>query len=406
MPRKRVLFFAEAVTLAHVARPYLLATALDPEKYEICFACHPRYKSLMGKIPFVWKDINSIPSEQFLTALSKGSPVYNTKTLRNYVKEDIDLIEKFNPDVIVGDFRLSLSISARVLNKPYIALTNAYWSPYGKHGFPVPELPVTQIFGVKLGQILFNIARPIAFAFHSIPLNIIRKEYGLPSLGFNLQRIYTDGDYTAYADIPEISPTFNLPSHHIYIGPLEWSPGIAMPSWWETIPKDRPIIYVTFGSSGKSDQLGLIIRALQDLPVSIVAATAGRTNIPQHADNIYIADHVPGKKVAAAAALVICNGGSPTTYQALSEGKPVIGIANNLDQYLNMSMVQNAGAGKLLRADQTSISGIRKVAEEVLSDSEMAKNAQNLMHIIAQCHPEEKFEALLQRAINQPFPIK
>lgn len=402
MPRKRVLFIAEAVTLAHVARPYLLAKALDPEKYEVCFASHPRYQSLMGDITFDWRDIYSIPSEQFLTALSKGNPVYNTETLRNYVKEDLDLIKQFNPDVIVGDFRLSLSISARVLNKPYIALTNAYWSPYGKHCFPVPELPVTKIFGVKLGQLLFNIARPIAFAIHSIPLNKVRKEYGLPSLGFNLQRIYTDGDYTAYADVPEISPTFNLPPNHTYIGPLVWSPSIAMPAWWDTIPKDRPIIYVTLGSSGQSDLLEIITSALQDLPVTLIAATAGRANIKHIPDNTYVADHVPGKGVAAAASLVICNGGSPTTYQALSEGKPVIGIASNLDQYLNMSMVQNAGAGILLRAGQTSVSMIREVVEIALSDSVMANNAQQLMHIIDHYHPEEKFEALLQMAGKEP----
>jgi UDP:flavonoid glycosyltransferase YjiC (YdhE family) len=398
MPRKRVLFFAEAVTLAHVARPYLLAKALDPANYEICFASHPRYKSLMGEVPFAWQDIDSISSEQFLRALSNGSPVYNTETLRKYVEEDIGLIEKFKPDVVVGDFRLSLSISARVSNKPYIALTNAYWSPYGKHCFPVPELPVTRIFGVKLGQVLFDMARPLAFAFHSIPLNTLRKEYGLPSLGFNLKRVYTDGDYTAYADVPEISPTFNLPDNHTYIGPLVWSPSIAMPPWWDTIPKNRPVIYVTLGSSGQSDLLGVILRALQDLPVTLVAATAGRARIEHVPDNTYLADHVPGKTVAAAASLVICNGGSPTTYQALSKGKPVIGIASNLDQYLNMSMVQNAGAGRLIRAGQASVPTIREVVEEALTDSAMAKHAQQLMHVIAQYHPEERFEALLRRA--------
>lgn len=404
MRRKRILFIAEAATLAHVARPFLLAKSLDPTAYEVCFASHPRYKALMGEFPFAWQDIASIPSEKFLAALSKGSPLYDTETLRGYVRDDIELIKQFNPDVVVGDFRLSLSISARICDKPYITITNAYWSPFGKHSFPVPELPVTRFFGAKFGQVLFDMARPLAFVLHSLPLNTVRKEYGLPILGYDLLKVYTDGDYTAYADVPEISPTFDLPANHSYLGPLVWSPSIAMPSWWDNVPKDRPIIYVTLGSSGQSDQLGLIIKALADLPLTLIAATAGRTNIEHISNNVYVTDHVPGKAVCAEASLVICNGGSPTTYQALSEGKPVIGIASNLDQYLNMSMVQNAGAGKLLRAGQTSVSLIREAVQHALTDAGMISNAKKLKHIISQYHPEERFETLLHLATGNPSP--
>jgi UDP:flavonoid glycosyltransferase YjiC (YdhE family) len=398
MPRKRILFIAEAVTLAHVARPFLLAKSLNLTDYEVCFASHPRYKALLGEIPFAWNDIASIPSERFLTALAKGASLYDAETLRSYVREDIALIKQFNPDVVVGDFRLSLSISARICGKPYITITNAYWSPFGNHPFPVPELPLTRLLGAKLGQVLFDIARPLAFALHSLPLNSVRKEYGLPTLGNNLLKVYTDGDYTAYADIPEISPTFDLPANHSYLGPLVWSPSVAMPAWWENIAKDCPIIYVTLGSSGQSNQLGLVINALEGLPVTVIAATAGRTSIERASTNVYVTDHVPGETVCAAASLVICNGGSPTTYQALKEGKPVVGIASNLDQYLNMSMVQNTGAGKLLRAGKTTVSQIRAAVQHALSDADMTSNAQKLKNIISQYHPEERFEALLRFA--------
>ena len=41
MSIKNVLFFAEAVTLAHVARPYVLGKALDPARYRVVFARDP-----------------------------------------------------------------------------------------------------------------------------------------------------------------------------------------------------------------------------------------------------------------------------------------------------------------------------------------------------------------------------
>ncbi len=44
---KRVLFFAEAVTLAHVARPITLAKGLDPTRYEVVMACDPRCQQFL-----------------------------------------------------------------------------------------------------------------------------------------------------------------------------------------------------------------------------------------------------------------------------------------------------------------------------------------------------------------------
>ena len=44
--RPRILFFAEAVTLAHVARSHTHLSALDPQLYDMCLACDPRYDRL------------------------------------------------------------------------------------------------------------------------------------------------------------------------------------------------------------------------------------------------------------------------------------------------------------------------------------------------------------------------
>ena len=43
--RRRILFVGEAVTLAHVARPFALARSLDAARYDVQFACDPRFMS-------------------------------------------------------------------------------------------------------------------------------------------------------------------------------------------------------------------------------------------------------------------------------------------------------------------------------------------------------------------------
>ena len=70
--RRRILFVAEAVTLAHVVRPFVLAQALDPERYEIHFACAESGKFICQGSGFTYWPIHSIPSERFLNALAAG----------------------------------------------------------------------------------------------------------------------------------------------------------------------------------------------------------------------------------------------------------------------------------------------------------------------------------------------
>ena len=174
-----------------------------------------------------------------MNALARGRPLYDVQTLRGYVRDELELIRETAPDVVVGDFRLSLAVSTRVTNTPYMAITNAYWSPYGRQRFPMPELALAKRLGFPIAQKLFRLARPFAFAYHTLPLNRVRREYGLPSLGFDLRRIYTEADHTLYADVPEMVPTFNRPHNHHYLGPILWSPAVELPTWWQDVPR-RP----------------------------------------------------------------------------------------------------------------------------------------------------------------------
>jgi UDP:flavonoid glycosyltransferase YjiC (YdhE family) len=77
-------------------------------------------------------------------------------------------------------------------------------------------------------------------------------------------------------------------------------------------------------------------------------------------------EFVPGDEAARHAAVVICNGGSTTSYQALAEGTPVVGLPSNFDQYLAMQAIEQAGAGRLVKARNATAEGISSAIEEVL----------------------------------------
>jgi UDP:flavonoid glycosyltransferase YjiC (YdhE family) len=227
--RKKALFIAEGVTLAHVGRSIRLASILQREGTDVELACDSRYARFLTGLDFPVRTIRSITSAAFLEALSHGRPVFSTETLRAYVSEDLSLLKVTQPDVVIGDFRLSLSVSARVTGVPYVNVTNAYWSPYARPRFQMPSIAIARVLGEKLGNAVFPIARPFAFAAHAIPMNRVRRAYGLPSLGWDLRRIYCDGDLTLYADMPELIPIFDSPASHRYIGPVLWSPPFEPP---------------------------------------------------------------------------------------------------------------------------------------------------------------------------------
>ncbi len=366
--KTRILFFAEAVTLAHVARPVTLAQSLDPQQFDVHLAHHPRYGELLGTLDVTEHAIHSIAPQQFIQALAAGSPLYDHATLAAYVEEDLRLLAAVQPAVVVGDFRLSLAVSAELAGIPYVALSNAYWSPYCQPRYTVPDLPMTRQLGQALGQVVFSLARPVAFALHCLPMRRLRRSYGLSSLGFDLREVYTRADYTLYADVPELYHMQHLPPHHRFIGPVVWSPRFPYPHWWQDIPEGRPIIYVTLGSSGQASLLPALIAALGQLDVTALVSTAGAPLPRSVPANVYLAAYLPGEEAVQMASLVICNGGSPTTHQALAQGVPVIGVAGNLDQFLNMDAIEKSGAGRRLRASTCNAPKLVEAINQMLLD--------------------------------------
>ncbi len=394
--RRRVLFFAEAVTLAHVARPLALAATLDRERFEVALACDPRAEWAFGTFPGQVFAVRSIPSAQFLGALAVGRPVYDEATLTGYVEEDLRILAAARPDVVVGDFRLSLSVSARRAGVPYFAISNAYWSPYySRARYVVPEHPTTRFLPVAVASAFFRTTRRVFFALHARPLNGVRRRYGLPALASDLRRTYTDADQVLYADVPQLFALDRPPPTHRFLGPIVWSPPVAPPDWWSTLPAGRPVVYVTLGSSGRPERLAGVLDALAPLEATVIAATAGDGPSASPPPNARVARYLPGNQAARRSALVICNGGSPTSQQALAAGVPVIGIASNLDQFLNMQAIERVGAGVLVRSDRFAPDRLRDLALRILGDERYQTAARRVGAWFAEYPAARRFPAFL-----------
>ena len=396
----RVLFVAEAVTLAHVARPATLAGALHRAGCDVHLASDHRFDRLFPDLALPRHSLNSIPTRQFVAALRRGSPIYDLPTLERYVQDDLRIIEAVQPDVIVGDFRLSLCVSAKLARVPHIALANAYWSPFAKVKYPVPDHFVSRWFGRTIGQWLFSMGRPFVFARYAAPVNALRRRHGLPAIPGGLPGVYTHGDFTAYADVPSLVP-MTLPANHFFLGPVFWSPPVPLPAWWNDVPTDRPIVYVNLGSSGDAKLLPRILESLSKLDVTVLAATAGASDLPPlpratgAASRRFIADYLPGDAACAKADLVICNGGSLATQQALWHGKPVIGVPSNLDQCLNMQALVSNGAASAAFASRSLPASISRLVGRALENADSRQHVTRLCQELAELDSCQRLNALI-----------
>lgn len=367
--RPRVLFVPEGVALSHPARALQLARELDPEKYEIHFATDPRYWPILGPMPWETHDIHSIPPDVFDRTVARGGVVYTQDVLETYVREERALFDKVRPDAVVGEWRPSLGISARLAGIPYISILNAYWNPSAQVRHVLPEYTLTEWMPRKIGQALFNRMRPWGYAQHARPVNAVRTLYGLPPLPNDFRFALVDGDWTLYPDLKYLFPTTPLSENESYMAPISWSPKVVLPAWWDQVPTDKPVVYANLGSSGRSGVLQRVLDALGALPVTVIAATAGRQAGLVPPPNAFLTDFLPGQETAARSDLVISNGGNMSAYQGLAEGKPILGLASNVDQFLNMATLEDAGVGKLLRAGTATVEEIKTATHALLNDS-------------------------------------
>ncbi|HVA85055.1 MAG TPA: nucleotide disphospho-sugar-binding domain-containing protein [Candidatus Saccharimonadales bacterium] len=369
--RPRILFVSEAPSLAHVARPFVLAKTLDPERYDIHFASPgtPSTELVLADAPFTRWALETVPAATFLDRMKRGRPFWTVGDIDHYVDIDRDLIRRVQPDLIVADLRVSLSTSAALEGVPWAAMVNSYWSEWAfgwRH--PVPETNLSSPYIPWLTQFAFERLLPFFIWEYVRPVNVVRRRHGLRPYGSRFSALYA-GDSVLYVDPPGmVRMRPGLPSSHIFVGPAIWSAPAPLPPWWDDLAPNDPLIYVGLGSTGKLGALPTILSALRGTPYRLAVAVGGRELPAAVFRDVFVAPYLPGDLMARRAALVIGNGGSAGLYQSLNEGTPVRGIPENLDQHMTMAALAGLGASRSIRSDRLTSRAVRSAVDLMVSD--------------------------------------
>jgi UDP:flavonoid glycosyltransferase YjiC (YdhE family) len=138
-----------------------------------------------------------------------------------------------------------------------------------------------------------------------------------------------------------------------------------LPEWWPA--DDRPLLYVTFGSVlGHLPEAAQVYRtaldAIAEVPARVLL-TVGHgfdaTRISVVPDNARVESWVRQSDVLPQAAVVVCHGGSGTTFGALATGVPLVVCPLFVDQSHNGRLVEASGAGLLVRPQDDLAGALR-----------------------------------------------
>jgi UDP:flavonoid glycosyltransferase YjiC (YdhE family) len=363
--RSVVLFMPEGSILAHVGRTVAIANAMDPNAFDIRFAASGPHADKIDHARWPVAPVYTQDRNELLGRLKTGGSAFTVEELEKYVEDERRVLSEIKPNVVVGDFRPSLGISAPSLEAPYVCVTNAVWTRYCsvKLDPPASWLP-TRIFGASLLKFLRSMAPNLEkriFAHYAVPFNTVRRRHGLPELP-DLRDCMCSENFNLVADIEEFFPHVpDMPEdRYQYVGPLLWESTAPEPAWLAELDRTRPTVYLTMGSTGPLGQIQAILKHLADDRFQVICTTATET-VGELPPGCYAAPFAPGKTLCKAANVVVCHAGNGTIYQALSCGKPIVGVPEFHDQEFNMQRVEALEVGLRAESGEDVIRQVKKM---------------------------------------------
>lgn len=339
---KTYLFFPIEIGLAHICRSLAIAEELYKRGHKVIFALPKRKHHIFSRSPVQFVDIEEYNANDDFGMNVKG--FRKQEYIEKMIQSELNLIDKYRPDAVIVDFRISAFAAAAIRRVKAYAIFVGDGLPYGAH---LPNPGMSKIL-YRLFSNVFPKLYDLASRWYLRPFLSYMKKQGC-TLTFDQWMQPVD------FFVPE--PSFYMPgiSEKLkvhYIGPLGWYGfNIDVPSWFETIRPDGKTIYLSFGGTGFDKHKPIeLSKALLDAGYRVIVSTGNisdPSDYPVH-PNLYVEKFLPGDIVSSKVDLLICHGGYGTMIDAIHHGVPVLAIPFNPDQILHAARMQELGLAQSL----------------------------------------------------------
>ena len=322
------------------------------------------------------------------------------------LRGEIKAYAEIKPDIVLYGFWPFGSIARRMLDKE---IPGICFIPLPVHInlFDVlpdapEEIKLLSYLPHKIRKFIINripcqIRRRLPLLRHG---NISRAAQKLGWKGRPLRNIFDmlESDMTLVNDLRDFYEGGRFPETFNFTGPV-FSLPLSSEVVDESIRKvfiadgSRPRIFCTLGSSGSRDQLlevvkiftagiGLQWNAVILSPPSVCSIQDARKILGER-DGVVLTDaFVPAKLVNAMADVVVCHGGQGTIQTAICSGTPLVGLATQPEQQINLDHIAAFGAGIRVPLRQWKSETIRRRIAEVVKNKSYKARALKLKDLL------------------------
>jgi UDP:flavonoid glycosyltransferase YjiC (YdhE family) len=343
-------------TLSHLGRPLTVALELRRRGHQVAFAGESPRLGHAAKAGFAIHALHEPDPETLYGNIREGRLRFvSTRELERMIEADLELFRRVRPEVILTDGRFSAGISAQLARLPHAAIVNVSstryralpyvpmfdFLPRGRRPGPGTAGSFLDRLNLRLEMAIFDAAMP--------DFSRLSRKYALAKR-VTATDCLAGADLTLLSDIPEYFPTRDLPPDHRYVGPLAWDLPMTTPDWWPPATDGGLFVYATMGTTGVPGLFPRLLESLDGLGAQAIVTTGGQAKgLEAPSPAVRIEEFVDGRLVLPLCDVVVCHGGNGTIYQALQQGKPVIGLPTIPDQAFNMRRVEALGAGLTVR---------------------------------------------------------
>lgn len=342
MKQKKYLFFATEVGLAHISRTLSIAEELHKRGHKTIFALPKRRWFIFKKTPITFVDIEPYINRESIDIIKIAK---NKQALRKIMKNELEVIKKYNPDGLIIDTRIT-ALCGGLIEKKKIFMFGGSNSVPGFAYLPKNSFP----------KFIYLILKP----FSDKVIQFIHKVFFK-----NIIEITNEYDSSISADKIRYSPNYIIPEAEDYL-PIKktrakiyyvnlpsWNGyATSSPTWLKNIQPNGKTIYVTFGGTGfDGKKLINIAEKFVDTGYRVIVSTGNLVDeslFLKHR-NLFVSKFLPGREVSKRVDLVICHGGYGTLMETIQAGKPVVCIPFNPDQMVQANRITELGLGIVIQ---------------------------------------------------------
>jgi MGT family glycosyltransferase len=412
--RKKILFIPHSDGLAHITRCLAIADLLPKSKYHMRFAVSLDKRAFVRKAGYGTYTMSPSTSFDVVEEFKFARKEEYIDLLSSYIQEDMDIMDKYKPDIVISDKRISACISTKIKKIPWITIVNSiYLKEFWKgNGLDLSEKKfLKQVFHF-IGWFYVNFISRQAL---KVPFHKVSDQFAKASVYAQF-----DADLKLVVDVPEYNSLSPLPEDAYFVGPLFWQ-GFEkkQPAWFRKLDKKRPIIYLSLGGTIYNQEMfNSTVEAIANTPYQLIVSLGPnfkKSKIGKLPENVFVETYLPGQKACKIADVVVHHGGHGTVMQALKYGKPSVVIPHNYGQWYNAKRVERLKCGinlnplkptfvnpnSLLKdALDVKPAEIRVAIEKVLTDSKYAKGAEKFKKTIRSYRDGERAISIVEHFIE------